>query len=86
MVDLDGVRRFGAAHEGDRLAGVRVVQHTALRVAGARAHDQFGEVPAQDVVAGVAAVAAELDVDVVTPRIAEPVASEVGVAIPAFHR
>ncbi len=86
MVDLDGVRGFGAAREGDRLAGVGVVQHAALRVAGARAHDQFGEVPAQDVVAGVAAVVAELDVDVVTPRLTEPVAGEVGVAVPALDR
>ena len=67
-------------------AGVRVVQHAGLRVAGAGAHHQVGEVAAQDVVAGVAPVVPELDVDVVAPRLAEPVAGEVGVAVPALDR
>ena len=76
----------GPAGERDRLARVRVVEHAALRVAGAWPHDEIGEVSAQDVVAGVAAVVAELDVHVVAPRLTEPVAGEVGVAVPALDR
>jgi hypothetical protein len=55
-----------------------------LREAGSRAHSQIDEVPAQDVVAGVAAVVAELDVDVVTPGLAESGAVEVLRTIPAL--
>ena len=82
MVDLHRVGRLGPADERDRLAAVRVVQRAALGEAGAGPHDQLGEVAAQDVVAGVASVVAELDVDVVAPGLAEPVSGEVGAAIP----
>jgi hypothetical protein len=53
-----------------------------LRVARARPHDEVGEVATQNVVAGVAAVVAQLDVYVVAPGFAEPVAGEVGHPIP----
>ena len=45
-----------------------------------------GEVASQDVVARVAAVVAELDVDVVAPRLTESVPREVGLPVPAFDR
>jgi hypothetical protein len=86
VVDLHGVRRVGAAGERDGLPRIRVVQHASLRVAGAGSHDQIGEVSAQDVVPGVAAVVAELDVHVVAPRLTEPVAGEVGDAVPPLDR
>ena len=86
VVDLHDVRRGRSSGERDRLARVRVVEHAALRVAGAGSHDEIGEVSAQDVVAGVAAVVAELDVHVVAPRLTEPVAGEVGDAVPALDR
>ena len=86
MVDLDGVGGVGATNKADRRVGVVVMQDPALCVAGAGPHDQVGEVTTQDVVAGVAAVAAELDVDVVAPGLTEPVTREVGLAVPALHR
>jgi hypothetical protein len=44
----------------------------------------MGEVATQDVVAGVAAVVAELDVDVVALGFAEPVTGEVGHPVPSL--
>ena len=72
--------------QSDGLPGVQVVQHAALGVAGAGSHEQVGQVTTQYVVAGVATVVAELDVDVVAPGFAEAVPREVGLAVPALHR
>jgi hypothetical protein len=84
VVDLHRIGGLGATDEGDRLTGVRVDQDTALGIASARPQHQFGEVTPQDVVAGIAAVVAELDVDVVAPGFAEPVTGEVGHPVPSL--
>ena len=85
MVDLDGVGCIGAADEVDRHAAVRVNEGATLGVAGAAAYDEVLQIAAQDVIAGVAAVAAELDVDVVTPGFSKLIPLEVRGAIPAAY-
>jgi hypothetical protein len=84
VIDLDRLGGLGAADEGDGLAGVRVDQDTALGIASDRPDQQLGEITSQDVVAGVAAVVAELDVDVVAPAFAEPVPRKVGHPVPSL--
>ena len=83
MVDLHGVGRLGAADELDGLPAVGVDERATLRVAGAAAHHEVLQIAPQDVIAGVAAVVSELDVDIVAPGLAELVALEIGGAVPA---
>ena len=59
------------------------MQHPTLREAGSGPHLQVGQIAAQDVVAGVATVVAERDVDVVAPRLTEPESLEVADPVPA---
>ena len=61
MVDLDGERGADPAAERDRLAGVGVVQQARGDLAvGARAEGDRTEIPAENVVAGVAAVTVDV--------------------------
>jgi hypothetical protein len=83
MVDLHGRGGVGAANEVDGHPGVGVMQDAALREAGTGPHLQIDQIAAQDVVAGVATVVPELDVDVVTPRLTEPEPLEVAYPVPA---
>ena len=83
MVDLDGFGGVRAADEVDGHPAVRVEECATLGVAGAAAHDEVLQIAAQDVVASIATVAAELDVDIVAPGLPELIALEVRGAVPA---
>ena len=85
VVDLDGIGGIRTAGEVDAHPAVGVDECATLGVAGAAAHDEVLQIAAQDVVAGVAAVVAELDVDVIAPGLAELRALEVRGAVPAAN-
>ena len=85
MVDFDGFGCVGTADEVDGHAAVRVDEGATLGVAGAAANDEVLQIAAQDVIAGVAAVVAELDVDVIAPGLTELIALEVRGAVPAAY-
>ena len=86
-LSAEAVCLAGAPELGDG-SGVGVVENSAEHRAsiGVRLEHHIGEVAAQDVITGVAAVVAELDVDVIAPGLTELVALEVRGAVPAPHR
>src|SRR6185312_17433290 len=87
VVDLHGGRVCGPG-EGHGLRAVRIVQQAGEHqaVPGTRLEDDLHEVTAEDVVAGVAAVVATDDVDIIGPRVAELRAGVAGLRGPALDR